>query len=391
MKLFYFARIDLCAHDASQRHVLEFCRSFAKFGHEVTLFVPDLGARPRFEGIHTVYVPVFSRRSSVTFFTFYFSLLFLFLKKYFSGDRPDVVYTRYQQMEWLVTWLRFILKFIYVIEINGVTRFDLSLYGKPGWWIAFVCRMEKCVFQWAHLLVTPSGKIREILCEQYGLGQDRFLVVSNGADAETFRPMDQAACRVRLGLEGEAQYLIFVGSFKKWHGILEIIQIFPDLLAHSPKVRLLLLGKGTEYARAQKIIDELGLRSCIHLLGEKPLEEIPEYINASDLCLAPYFDREIKGTAFSPIKIFEYMACGKPVLGSPLGGFAEIFEKFPIGLMIDSADARDWTPVILSLLNSPEKMRELGENGRRAVLAEFNWDAIAGKIAARLETLRAVP
>jgi glycosyltransferase involved in cell wall biosynthesis len=386
MKLFYFARVDLREQDASQRHVLEFCLSFARLGHEVTLFIPDLGARPRFEGLRTVYVPTFSRRSAVTFFTFYIALFFVFLKHYRRG-RPDVVYTRFQQMEWLVTWLRFVLPFRYAIEINGVTSVELKIHAVSSWIIRLLEWNERLVFRFAHLLVTPSAHIQEALQKNYGIGGRRFFVVSNGADPEVFKPKDARRCRQALGLDPDGKYLVFVGSFKKWPGIYKIVEVFPALLKAMPDCRLLLVGDGEERKKIEDYIAQNHLSGKIVLAGKMSYEKIPDYINAGDICLAPYFDSLLNESGISPLKMYEYMACGKPILTSPVGGVDVLFKAHRIGELIDSNSAEAWVPVITSLLGQPDKMREFGENGRRAVIEEYSWDAIAGRIAAKLESL----
>ena len=77
MKIFYLARINTATEDASTRHVFEFCRQFARMGHEVVLFVPGLGERRELEGVRFVHVPVVCKNSGVTFFSFYLSLFFI--------------------------------------------------------------------------------------------------------------------------------------------------------------------------------------------------------------------------------------------------------------------------------------------------------------------------
>lgn len=77
MKIFYLARINTATEDASTRHVFEFCRQFARMGHQVTLFVPDMGSKRTLEGVRMVPIPAGSS-SKLTFFTFY-ALLFIYL------------------------------------------------------------------------------------------------------------------------------------------------------------------------------------------------------------------------------------------------------------------------------------------------------------------------
>ncbi len=386
MRIFYFARIDLSVEDASARHVLEFCRQFARSGHEVFLFVPGLGHRRALEGVTFVHVPVAIRKSAVTFFSFYFFLFFYFLYYYFRR-KPDVVYTRHQQMEWLVSWLKFPLGFVYAIEVNGLSLVELKLNSAPAWIVEVTRLMESFCFRLPDLLVVPTVQIRDRLCQSYGLDPDRFLAVSNGTDPGVCRPMDPKVCREKLGLDPDGRYLLFMGSFKKWHGILEIIRIMPELARDYPDLCLLAVGDGELLREAENLIGELGLHSRVIFFGKKPYDEVPVYINAADICLAPFFDERSHLTGLSPLKIFDYMACARPVVTRAVGGLEELFGTHGVGEAVPSDDPRSWAPVIGRLLDDPERMREYGENGRKAVMNEFNWKSICGKIEKTLESV----
>ena len=380
MRVFYFARVDGAGEEAGARHVFEFCRHFAALGHAVTLFLPDLGKRRALEGVSLVYVPVLIRRPAFTFFSFYFILFFFFIYNYIKS-RPDVVYTRYQQMEWMVTWLRFLMPFTYVIEANGVTAFDLKISSTPRWIITATCWMEMFVFRWSHRMVTPSFRARDILCRSYGLEESRFLVVNNGADPETFRPMDKIRCRYMLKIPPERKYLVFVGSFKKWHGIEEIIKTLPGLVEKVPDIGLLLVGMGESQEEIERYILDEGLDRYVFLLGKRSLDEVPVCINAADIGLAPYFDPRINETGFSPIKIFEYMACGLPVIASSIAGIETLFQSDEIGVLVHSGDPKDLLEAVQKLMHDPARMKRYGENGRAAVVRQYNWAAVCETIS----------
>ncbi|MFQ5449625.1 MAG: glycosyltransferase family 4 protein [Nitrospinaceae bacterium] len=382
MRLFYFARIDLGIENAGSRHVLEFCRQFAAMGHSVTLFVPDLGKRKSAEGFSVIYVPVLFPKPALTFFTFYFSLFFHFLYYYFK-IRPEIVYTRHQQMEWIVTWLRLIFSYVYVVEINGLSRVEWKIHSKPEWAFRVIYAMEWLVFHLADKLVSVSAPIRDILCEDYGLKRDRFLVASNGANAEVFRPMDPKECRKRLHLDEEGKYLVFIGSFQKWHGLHQVILAIPELTKNIPGIHLLIVGDGPERAAIENLISRYNVKDYVTLYGEKPFEELPFYINASDICLGTFTEKP----GLRPLKIFDYMACGKPVVCNSVGGLDIFFNTYRAGVTLKSNDPRGWVDSIAELYNDPQRMRDYGKNGREAVLKEFNWEIICRKIA---ETLEAV-
>jgi glycosyltransferase involved in cell wall biosynthesis len=128
----------------------------------------------------------------------------------------------------------------------------------------------------------------------------------------------------------------------------------------------------------------MGISDNVIFCGRQPLKEMPVYINAADICLAPFFDERSPHTGLSPLKLFEYMACGKPVIASALGGLDILFKTYDIGEVVSSSGAMMWTTTVLYLLNNLERIKSFGENGRRAVLGKFNWKIISENILNRL-------
>ena len=193
MKVFYLARINTATEDASTRHVFEFCRQFARMGHEVVLFVPNLGGKRELPGVQFVHVPVVSRKSAVTFFSFYLNLFFI-LSFHCLKSRPDVLYTRIQTMEWVATLLKCVFSFKYVVEVNGLVPVEMKINSVSGSWIAFVTFMERIIYKLSDQVVVPSALIRDYLCRNYDVKEGSVLVVSNGANPEFSRPMDKTEC-----------------------------------------------------------------------------------------------------------------------------------------------------------------------------------------------------
>ena len=386
MKIFYLARINIATEDASTRHVFEFCRQFAGIGHEVILFVPDLGERRELEGVRFVHVPVFFKNSGVTFFSFYLSLFFI-LSKHCLKSRPDILYTRLQSMEWMSTLLTYVFRFKYVVEVNGLAPVEMKINAVSKGWIAFITLMERIIYKLADQVVVPSALIRDYLCRNYGVKEDSVLVVSNGANPEFSRPMDKADCRNQLGLPLDGNYLVFVGSLKQWHGIDQLVPLMPALVAECPGLHLLIVGDGDKRDELKRRIDDLQLGRNIILAGRVPFERVPIYINAGDICLAPYFEEGLNETGISPLKIFEYMACGRPIITNPVGGLDALFREHEVGVMIHSMNPQDWEKPIRDLLGDPEKMKTLGDNGYRAVQTQYSWEAVCKKIENTLERL----
>ncbi len=386
MKVFYLARINTATEDASTRHVFEFCRQFSRMGHEVVLFVPNLGRKRELEGVRLVHVPVGFKNSGVTFFSFYLSLFFILLF-YCLKSRPDVVYTRLQTMEWMATLLKGVFRFKYVVEVNGLAPVEMKINNVSESWISCVIFMERIIYQLSDHLVTPSVLIRDYLVRNYKMNPEAVLVVSNGANPELSRPMDKTECRNQLGLPPDGNYLVFVGSLKKWHGIDRLVPLMPHLIEDIPDCYLLIVGEGEKKADLEEWIGQKRMARNIILAGQVPFEKVPVYINAGDICLAPYFEEGLNETGISPLKIFEYMACARPIITNPVGGLEALFREHEIGVMIHSMNPKDWMKPIKDLLQDPDKRNTLGNNGLRAVQAHFSWEAICKKIEAALEHL----
>ena len=296
-----------------------------------------------------------------------------------------MVYTRLQTMEWMAALLKWVFRFKYVVEVNGLAPVEMKINNVSASRIAFVVFMERIIYKLSDQLVTPSVLIRDYLVRNYEVKAESVLVVSNGANPELSRPMDKIECRNQLGLPPDGKVLVFVGSLKKWHGIDRLVPLMLQLVEEIPDLYLLIVGDGDKKADLEEWIGQKRMDRNIILAGKVPFEKVPVYINAGDICLAPYFEEGLNETGISPLKIFEYMACGRPIITNPVGGLDALFREHEIGLMIHSMNPQDWMKPIKNLLRDPDKMNTFGNNGFRAVQAHFSWEVICKKIEAALE------
>ena len=300
-----------------------------------------------------------------------------------------MIYTRHQPMEWMTVWLKWVFNLIYVAEVNGLVTVEMKINRLPGWYIYIICCMEKLCLNFADMIVTPSGIIKESLCKNYRLDPSRFLAVTNGADPDVFRPMDKIKSREKFGFNAQDKFLVFVGSLKKWHGIEKIVGIMPDILKKDPAIRLIIVGDGDKMDESIAIVKNLKLENEVVLTGRVPFEDVPCYINAGDVCLAPYFDPDIDETGISPLKIYEYLACARPVITNPVGGLDSLFDEYEAGILIGSRIPLDWVEPIVKLLHDPAQLAFYGANGRTAVINKFSWEAVCKNISNSLQDLLA--
>lgn len=165
--------------------------------------------------------------------------------------------------------------------------------------------------------------------------------------------------------------LIYVGGLSEEKGITEIVKAL-QYIRQEFRIKLLLAGSFTNMAFEEKIKNIPEYKN-VEYLGILPYEEVLEYLRISDIgliCLKP-----IKRYFTSlPLKMFEYMLSGLPVIASNFPLWKEIVEKNNCGIMVNPLNPKEIAEKIEYLIDRPDILRKMGENGRKAVKENYNWD-----------------
>jgi len=228
----------------------------------------------------------------------------------------------------------------------------------------------------ASRIVAVSGGVRTDTLSTYGLPTNRIVVVSNGANLSEFHPQDRMSCRALLGLRPHDRILCFVGNLAPWQGVDLILRAMKRLILTDEHVRLILVGDGPEIGRLRSLAVAMNLTAFVRFEGNVPHAQVPKYISASDVCLAPFR----QGRKASPIKVFEYMACARPIV---LGGVDAL------GDFVEPEDVDAFATAVKRLLSNPSEAHAMGLNGRRAVESARSWEATARGVADVLSLVRA--
>gem|GEM_PF-857418 len=240
--------------------------------------------------------------------------------------------------------------------------------------------------EWSHLRYARlSGTCERLLLRR----ADRILVVSNnarnhlieaGADSERVRMIPNGVDHARfadatprdLGFDAGSFIVAFCGLFYRWHGVATLAEAFVRLRCTQPAAKLLLIGQGEEEARVKSILHAGGIRDDCLMPGMVPREEVPGYLAAADVVVSPHAD--LRNFIGSPIKIFEYMASGKPIIASRLAQLAEILTDGETALLVQPGEPIALALAIERLMGSPDLARQLGARAQHEAQAH-SWDA----------------
>ena len=386
MKIAYLGIIDVTAESAETRHVFEMCEAWNRLGHVVTLFVPNAEGGPS-QGLGTrvVKMQTFGLRRGFLLTLVYNVVSIFYLLKEFSSKRLNIVYTRQTMLEFIPLLFLKRLGVRYIAEVNGLDSEQKRLYGMAAWKIRLSESLYGICYALADSIVAVTDEIRQYLAHRHPGTQGKTHVVSNGANVEVSKPVNKLeACR-ELGFDPEKTYFVFVGSLKKWHGVENAILSIERLIDDDGGTTLLIVGDGPEKAYLQRVVNRKGLNRNVAFVGQVQYRRVPLYIGAATACLA-LFERERNDrTGLSPLKIFEYMACGKPVVATDVGNLRRIIGRHECGLIVKPGDIDAMSEALRELARKPELARKLGENGRQAAVRHYSWSKISEQVSAILQ------
>jgi len=214
----------------------------------------------------------------------------------------------------------------------------------------------------------------------YGVPESRVRVLPSGVDTEMFSPGPRNSPLLQQwGIRPEDEVILFMGTIYKFSGLDRIIRDFPRLLSRHARAKLLVVGCGEDEERLKAIAAEAEISRNVVFGGLQPYSALPEIIRSSDVCINPF---ELNGITrdILPTKLFQYLACGKPVVATRLPGTLPFLAGEEHGMFYSSLV--NFVDGIGDLLDAPAQREHLGRNGNEVTSANYEWRRIAETMAA---------
>ncbi len=201
-------------------------------------------------------------------------------------------------------------------------------------------------------------------------------VIPNGVDPRRFSTpaQDRRDTAFTVG---------FVGTLKPWHGVDTLVRACAQL---QPGCRLLIVGDGPQRQALATLVEDCGLAGVTSFTGAVDPTDIPALLGRMDVATAPY--GSVADDYFSPLKVCEYLAAGLPVVASAVGQVEQTLRHGVTGLLTRPGDVTALAGALEELRRDPQRRSALGREGRRWVLENRTWDAVASRI---LELAAPVP
>lgn len=171
-----------------------------------------------------------------------------------------------------------------------------------------------------------------------------------------------------------------MGNLAPWQGVEYLVKAAPFILSKFPECRFLIVGDGVMKDDLIKLCKELRVEESFIFTGVIAYDRVPLYINASDTCTAPFIIARNAKIGLSPLKLYEYMACGKPVVASNISGVSDVLESSEGGIPILPENPDALAEGILKLLEDPSLRMKLGSKGLSYVTENYSWYSVAKKV-----------
>ncbi len=369
MKILYVASgIPVPGTLGGSIHTLEVARGLARRGHGVDVIACSRSST--FE-IASLARPVSSRFGDVRLHHIdipkTLSLLTIpLIMRLARALRPDIIMERYYNFAGagILAARRFGIPSI--LEVNALIidppvvlkrRLDDTLGAPLRRWATAQCRMADRIVTPLHTTV-PSDIPRTHIVE-----------LPWGANVEHFR-VDRPV------ISPTQPIVVFLGSFRAWHGVLDAVRAGGILVEQGRVCRFLFIGDGPQRTAAERLASRW--REQFTFTGAVPYDNVPALLAQASVAVAPFDTAahpalRAAGFFWSPLKVFEYMAAALPVVTINIPPLNQIVRHGIEGLLYPEGDTGALAAAIAYLLDHPDEARAMGERGRERVTTHFSW------------------
>lgn len=396
--------IPVCGSEGSSLHIRGLTNAFAAAGHRVDIFGSWLGGHPPADlrsPVHAIAPPGLDAAAWAALEADSFVLtqkldrdlksilVNTWLQKqaeaHYRAAPPDFIYERYSLFGWSGLELARRWNVPLILEVNAPIAQEQEGYDR------FVLletadRVEREVLGGAGAAIAVSRVVGDWVLTR-GTPPARLHVIPNAISRNRFEtPGDGTAIRGRFGLAGR-RVIGFIGSFQPWQDTACLVRAVARVRERHPDAHLLLVGDGSLRDELTRYVATRGLNDAVTFAGSAPHDEIPNYLAAMDIAAAPYprWKGEFHG---SPMKIFEYMAAGRPIVAAAAGQVGDIIEHDRTGILYEPGDEDGMVAGLERLLADPAAAEALGRAARVKALRDHSWDAVASRVLQLVQELK---
>lgn len=289
----------------------------------------------------------------------------------------DLIHERFNLLSLGGAWASRKLGIPFVLEVNADLLEQRKFKGTPerGLRRLFAVWATRLCFNAASKIICISGGLKDHLSRKWNIEDSKLTVVPCAADVDALEPnQNPELIRRDLGLTDEP-VVIWVGGFYPWHDLELLLQSFTLVLQRHASAKLILVGDGQTRRSIAHKVQTNGLEQSVIMTGAIAHSDVPRMLSIADIAVVPSAPVPASsGGTGTPLKLFEYMAAGKPIVATALDQAAQVIQDGHTGLLVEAGNVNRFAEAILTLLNDPAKRMCLGQNARQRAIQLYSWE-----------------
>lgn len=298
------------------------------------------------------------------------------------GGQVDWVYERFAVLQSLgqqfkshnVPW---------ILETNGPFYKEAKSERKSLVLSGLARRLEMQSYRNCDVLICISNALKEIVVQDAGISPEKVLVVPNGVDTEFLNPDNQSPKRLFAGFT-----LGFVGNLAVWQGLDLLLKTVSTLREdEGVQINVVIVGDGLMRKEWEALAGNLGLSSQVCFIGQVAQTEIPALIAGFDVGYLGHVVLKGVEVYHSPLKLYEYMAMGKPVVASAVADARSLVSEGETGFLFEPGDLNGIKQALMKAFEAQERLSQMGQMARAEVVANHSWQARVQMIIAGVEQI----
>lgn len=305
--------------------------------------------------------------------------LIAFKKMYksYKSVKFDCIYERWAPYQCAGALFSKIFRVPLLLELNSTLRLSDTNINRI-YFYKFCSFLEKYVQKVAYALFPVTNTIRDDVVKNVNC--NKIFVVQNAADPKIFNSsVDNSDIVKTYGLNNNI-VIGYCGSLQKWHGVDLLIEIFKKLSKTNRAFKLLIVGDGPEFDVLRNQVLLTRHNKDVIFTGRVQHQEIPKYVKAMDIAIMPDMTE-----MNSPVKIFEYMMMGKPIIAPDYSPINNMQNKDEYISVFKKKDIVDLEKKIKELLDNRELRISMGNKAREIALSHYTCEKNVEKIISSLK------
>lgn len=364
--------------------IYEQMRSLQKLGNKVYLCTYHIGKDiPGFDIRRIPNFPWYKKLEAGPSLHKIYLDFFLLIKSFVTACqvRPDIIHGHLHEGAAIGYVVSRTLGIPLLFDLQGSLTGELKAHNflsQRGLSLRIFYQAEKIIDGLADIVVTQSTDMVEELRHKFGI-KDVYLTL-DGVNTDDFHPgIDSSSLKKELGISEDKKIVVYLGILSEYQGVDCLLNAIPKVLSRRKDVYFLIMGyPGVE--RYKKMAEKLGVLTNCRFLGRIDYAKAPEYLNLGNIAVGPKL-----GLTEADGKIYNYMACGLPIVASDTPVHREILAD--TALYARPADATALAEALLQMLDNTTLARELGLRGRQRVVEKFSWDNVAKRLMSYYQKL----